>query len=231
MPKKKEEATDNFRIWKQVDITDPKHTKKVNQRGGFTAICAQYQMQVATGLWGPYGTTWGVKNCKYSYLQDTNKENEKIIIEVCLDAVFYYPEGEFEIGCDIAYRPGNDSKKKLLTDLTTKALSKLGFSADVFMGGFDDNKYISPTSTGHVDVPRSKEIPPTKNAALDEILARAVGHEEGLNAVLRDRIEDGTDRPWIAEDQTYEDLTVDQARKIIKIWNKVRGAVLAEEEK
>ena len=33
--------------------------------------------------------------------------------------------------------------KKVATDALTKGLSKLGFNADVFMGKFDDNKYVN----------------------------------------------------------------------------------------
>ena len=35
-----------------------------------------------------------------------------------------------------------DFAKKIETDALTKALSKLGFNADVFMGRFDDHKYV-----------------------------------------------------------------------------------------
>jgi hypothetical protein len=127
----------NMELWLAVETTDPAYTKKVNQRGGFTAIDAQWQLMVATQQWGPYGTSWGVKDLSYDYVRvgDT-------IAEVGLEATFWYPGGEFSLGTDMLYRPGNESKKKLLTDLTTKALSKLGFSADVFMGKFDDNRYV-----------------------------------------------------------------------------------------
>ena len=33
--------------------------------------------------------------------------------------------------------------KKLETDTLTKAISKLGFNADIFMGKFDDTKYLA----------------------------------------------------------------------------------------
>jgi hypothetical protein len=33
--------------------------------------------------------------------------------------------------------------KKVTTDALTKGLSKLGFNADVFMGQYDDNKYVA----------------------------------------------------------------------------------------
>ena len=43
----------NTELWDSVEKTDPRFTKKVNQRGGFTAIGAQYQMRKATESFGP----------------------------------------------------------------------------------------------------------------------------------------------------------------------------------
>jgi hypothetical protein len=126
-----------MKLWDSVCETDKAITKHVNQRGGFTAICAQAQLKRATQEWGSYGGKWGVKECNYILIQ-----GESGIAEIALDAVFYYPDGEFEISADASYKAGNDSRKKLLTDVTTKALSKLGFNSDVFEGKFDDNKYV-----------------------------------------------------------------------------------------
>lgn len=139
---------DNMALWDQVCVTPFEITKKVEQRGGFTAICAQAQLKRATELWGPYGANWGVKNLTYLTIKDKAGQ----VVELCLDADFFYPGGEFQLGADIKYRAGNDSRKKLLTDLTTKALSKLGFNSDVFEGKYDDNKYLAglkakPTAT------------------------------------------------------------------------------------
>jgi len=36
----------------------------------------------------------------------------------------------------------DDCVKKVVTDALTKGLSKLGFNADVFLGKYDDNKYV-----------------------------------------------------------------------------------------
>jgi hypothetical protein len=55
-------AADNMRIWEAVSKTDPRHTKKVNQRGGFTAISAHYQVMSATRQFGPVGIGWGYSN-------------------------------------------------------------------------------------------------------------------------------------------------------------------------
>ncbi len=43
---------DNMKLWNAVCETDPKHTKKVNQRGGFTAIYALYPIESATRPFG-----------------------------------------------------------------------------------------------------------------------------------------------------------------------------------
>ena len=68
---------------------------------------------------------------------------------VTFKALFYYPDGEFEIINTISiYRDNAKTKiddefaKKVETDSLTKALSKLGFNADVFMGRFDDVRYV-----------------------------------------------------------------------------------------
>ena len=141
-------------LWSKVEKTPKQFTKQVSfGKRKYTTIQAQYQIKQATIQWGPYGGEWGVKDCNYTYLKDnvlmqSGAVVEKIV-ELTLDAVFYYPGGEFEISADIKYSPGGDCKKKVLTDLTTKALSKLGFSADIFMDGktdnsFQDNKYVNP---------------------------------------------------------------------------------------
>jgi len=128
----------NMKIWDQVSVTDPEITKQVTQRGGFTAIDAQAQLKRATEMFGPYGTTWGLTNLEY----ETITAPDGNILEVALTARFYYPGGEFPMSNDMRYRPGDECRKKLLTDLRSKSLSTLGFNSDVFEGKFDDNRYV-----------------------------------------------------------------------------------------
>jgi hypothetical protein len=139
------ETNGNMTLWNSVSKTEDKYKKAVNYgKRSFTAINAQSQIKKATEIWGEYGRRWGVKGCKYEYLRDANNN----IVELTLEAIFYYPfennTCEFEISTDIKYVAGSDCRKKILTDLTTKALSKLGFNADVFMNDFSDNKYQNP---------------------------------------------------------------------------------------
>ena len=136
--------SENLKLWSSVEKTDPKHTKKANVRGNnITAIAPQYQVKKATEQFGSYGTTWGFKSFEFDY---SMLEVTGIVV---FKGVFYYPNGEFPISSSIsAYKdgartkPDTDFAKKVETDTLTKALSKLGFNADVFMGLYDDNKYV-----------------------------------------------------------------------------------------
>ena len=44
-------------------------------------------------------------------------------------------------------RPDEDAAKKAVTDGLTKCVSYIGFNADVFLGRFDDNKYVQQASS------------------------------------------------------------------------------------
>lgn len=136
--------SENLKLWNAVEKTDPKHTKKANVRGNsITAIAPQSQIKQATEQFGPYGTTWGFKSLAFDYAM---LELTGIVVFL---GDFYYPNGGFTISSSIsAYKDGARTKpdadfaKKVETDALTKALSKLGFNADVFMGLYDDNKYV-----------------------------------------------------------------------------------------
>ena len=131
-------------LWDRVQETNPFYTKKANVKGNnLTSIAPQYQVHQATKEFGIYGETWGFKSLSFDY---TLKEIGMIV----LNAVFYYPKGEFPIVNSVQlYRDGamtkidDDFAKKVETDTLTKALSKLGFNADIFMGRFDDTKYFA----------------------------------------------------------------------------------------
>lgn len=134
----------NLDLWDKVEKTNPLHTKNANVRGNkITAIAPQRQIKNATEQFGVYGVAWGFKEIKFDY---AIAESTGIVV---FHGVFYFPKGEFPITSSIsAYKdgarlkPDADFAKKVETDALTKALSKLGFNADVFMGLYDDHKYV-----------------------------------------------------------------------------------------
>jgi hypothetical protein len=50
----------------------------------------------------------------------------------------------------------NDWSKKVATDALTKGLSLLGFNADVFLGKFEDNKYVQELKKNGKDINQVK---------------------------------------------------------------------------
>lgn len=138
------EENKNLELWNRVERTDPKHTKKAKIGGlEITAVAPQYQILNATREFGIYGKTWGFKNIDLDY-NLIDKFNLLVF-----KGTFFFPDGDFQIinsskmYMDRAQKMVDaDFAKKIETDALTKALSKMGFNADIFMGRFDDTKYV-----------------------------------------------------------------------------------------
>jgi len=138
------EKKNNMAIWSQVSVTNPKYTKEVNFGRKFTSINAQYQIMCATEQFGSCGEGWGVY-----------EENFYMVTDGLLgyQATFWWRGKDqqmktFAINSSIAThnksgKLDDDCFKKVSTDALTKGLSKLGFSADIFLGDWDDNKYVA----------------------------------------------------------------------------------------
>ena len=137
----------NLELWDSVQTTDPQYTKRVNQRGGFTAIAAQSQVKRATEVFGIMGHGWGVEDEKFTTVEGTTM----VLYTASLWYKFNTRTGAIPIHSSIKYgangRYDDDFAKKVATDALTKGLSKLGFNADVFMGLFDDNKYVNDVAS------------------------------------------------------------------------------------
>lgn len=151
---------DNMEIWNRVCETDPHYAKDFN-RSGFkgTAINPVYLIKKATELWGPMGARWGIRNVKHEIIQGhLIKEGTRCQIH-CVSVELFYPtdSGEGVIPAIGQTTIVGDNKnglftdeeapKKSLTDALTKALSWLGFSADIHTGKWDDNKYVNDSGS------------------------------------------------------------------------------------
>tara|TARA_R100001463_G_scaffold63541_1_gene116620 strand:- start:90 stop:701 length:612 start_codon:yes stop_codon:yes gene_type:complete len=141
---------DNMKLWNAVEKTNPKYTKQVGFGRKFTSINAQYQVRCATEQFGAFGDGWGIKD-----------EFFNPIIEgmIGYTAILWYKNAEekgkttnlihsFNINSSInthnkSGKLDDECYKKVSTDALTKGLSKLGFNADVFLGQWDDNRYVA----------------------------------------------------------------------------------------
>ena len=141
--------TDNMRIWQAVEKTDPAHTKHVSQRGGFTAINANYQIMQATKQFGPIGIGWG-------YVSGDPVFHDTLLF---VPVTLWYGDRSNTfgpmLGCEEwksdKGRVDSDASKKATTDAITKLLSQLGFSADVFLGKYDNQKYVEELAEEFAD--------------------------------------------------------------------------------
>ena len=136
----------NLELWDKVEKTDTDYVKKVSiGKRAYSAIDPMYQLKNATAQFGRYGATWGLKNLEW----DSITIGDTIL--ATLSGVFFTPEGEVDTANSIkmSYKTNSgyitvdeDYRKKLMTNTLSKELSRLGFNADVFLGKFDDERYV-----------------------------------------------------------------------------------------
>lgn len=147
----------NLALWDAVKKTDPVHTKKASKgQFNFTSVAPMYQNWKATEQFGVQGIGWGIVVGSETF---TEKEYGTTTI-LSYDATLYFTvdgvRGELPIhasekacymtngykGKDGYMKIDDEVRKKVVTNAKTKGLSELGFSADIFMGQFDDPNYV-----------------------------------------------------------------------------------------
>ena len=131
-----------MQIWDKLKKTDPKYTKPFGKFGKeLTTVDPQYQIQMMTSMFGPVGKGWKYI-VQYKYLDGL--VFAEVSIKYYLDSKWY----EYGPVCSVqnlSKKNGSlddEAPKKAMTDAMTKAFSHLGMSADVFLGMFDDSKYV-----------------------------------------------------------------------------------------
>ena len=186
---------DNMSIWGKVEKTDPKYTKQFSRGGGFkgTATNATYLARKATETFGPCGTGWGINVLNEEVFTGAPHliEGQVIAHDMIhkVHARLWYvldgKRGEVEqfgqtqiVGRNKnGFYTDEEAPKKSLTDAMSKCLSLLGFSADIHLGLYDDNKYVAQLQQDFA--PRASE---TEIASLRALLAETGSDEAGFLA-------------------------------------------------
>lgn len=151
----------NMSLWSKVEKTDPGATKNAKVNGQeITSIGGQHMIKRATEVFGPVGIGWGWKIVEERFDQggEIRKDDGTVIgveighvIRISLWFDLDGKRGEVEqYGCTpFTYKSkwgvttDTEAPKKSLTDAVKKALAMLGFSADIFLGLFDDRDYVA----------------------------------------------------------------------------------------
>lgn len=153
----------NMRIWSHVDKTDTRFTKKAKVNGqDITSLSGTAMVMKATELFGPVGIGWGWKVVEERFDDGheifTGEGDKRACIgreigHTVKIALWFMQDGQRgeieQYGCtryqyktSYGMTTDGEAPKKSLTDAIKKALSMLGFSADVFLGLFDDQNYV-----------------------------------------------------------------------------------------
>lgn len=133
---------DNLKLWSSVENTNPEHTKSLTFGRKITAIDPYHQVKNATSVFGPVGIGWGWSVERVEYLP-TNELALLIRMWHGEKSNTFEQWGQASLFTDKAEKKKDtDCFKKATTDGITKCLSFIGFNADIFLGKFDDNKYV-----------------------------------------------------------------------------------------
>ena len=176
----------NLDLWNSVEKTNPSHTKPVNFGRKITAIDPYQQMKSATEKFGAVGIGWGWSVVKTDYLP-TNEVAVLIRMWHGDKSNTFDHWGQNSLYTDKAQtKVDGDCLKKATTDGITKCLSMIGFNVDVFLGKFDDNKYVNQLKEDFAE--------PVAMFALDEV---AIDWIEAIKSG-RNKIEEITDPQYKA---------------------------------
>lgn len=142
----------NLALWELVEKTDPNHVKAITGKSyQGTSPKPHYLVHKATETFGPIGIGWGF-TIEDERIEEGAGGERMHIARVKVWFKWNGERGEVEhIGgtqFSGVRRNGNpftdeDAPKKSVTDALVKALSMIGFAGDIFMGRYDDSKYVN----------------------------------------------------------------------------------------
>jgi len=174
----------NLALFEYLRTPDPAYTKQFKRSGGFsgTAINPTWIAARMTAAFGPCGLGWGIEIEDERYVEGhvlDPQTGTKAIVHVLRVAVWYIPP-KTTTKCVVRHFgqttfvgknqhglfTDEEAPKKSLTDGFTKAASLIGVAADVHLGLFDDNKYVSQAEATWednriADAPHGAVPPPT----------------------------------------------------------------------
>lgn len=181
-------SSPNLRIWSAVEKTDPKFVKAITGKAYKGTSPSPHWIKLRlTETFGPAGIGWGtnVLSERFETIGNTVMHYIHIRLWYVLDG----ERGEIEehggtqlggLRKDGTPFADEDAPKKSMTDALVKAASALGFAADIFLGRWDDNKYVA-----------DREQEETKAARATEAKADAVNIAK-LTTKVRTLVEDLT---------------------------------------
>lgn len=213
--------TDNLDLWKLVEKTPVAHTKAITGKSyQGTSPKPHYLVHKATETFGPIGIGWGFTIVNERIEEGAGGEK----MHIALVRVWFKWNGERG---EVEHIGGTqfsgtrssgkaftdeDAPKKSVTDALVKALSMIGFAGDIFMGRYDDSKYVDDLRSEAKAAAEPVQRPSTFPSHLSAITAAKTLDElkTAFGAAKADKTLTGTEAEdlIIAKDARKAQLTV-----------------------
>lgn len=188
--------TDNLKLWNAIERTPPEHTKAITGKSySGTSPKPHYLVHKATETFGPCGIGWGFtveERIEDGAMIDPGHFEKMHVAKV---TVWYEWQGKRGEVCHVGGTPfsgkrasgkpytDEDAPKKSVTDALVKALSMIGFAGDIFMGRYDDSKYVNDLKEEAREA--SRPPVPKRNAVIADTMIEAMkvaSDQESLEA-------------------------------------------------
>lgn len=219
--------TENLSIWDRFADIDPAFTKKITGKAyQGTSPNPQYVIRCLTEIFGPVGKGfgWEVLHEGFEPLGDEILHWCRIRFWHTERSNFFESYGQTKalMKTSNGLKSDEDAPKKSLTDAIIKAASHVGIAANIFLGRWDDQKYVQSVA----DDFREKEGPPRKANGKPETGWRedgtktsyALKNEGSWEAVKAELDEDAVDCDSLLKLERLKGIYREKARE--RHWNK-----------
>ena len=177
--------SDNLKIWEALEDVDPKYTKAITGKPyKGTSPNPHYIVRMLTEQFGPVGVGWGCRVVSEGF-QPLGDE----VLHWCRVEMWHTDRGNtFEAYGQTkalsqtrnGLKSDEDAPKKSYTDAMVKAASYVGVAANIFLGRWDDSRFVEQVNEGF----RAKEAEEQEQGKFDQkvdtVIAR-MGDKETLS--------------------------------------------------
>lgn len=208
-------SADNLALWHSVEKTDPNHVKAITGKAyKGDSPKPHYLVWKATDTFGPCGIGWGFEIVEEKLLDGAllapgfyerihmarvrvwyKWAGERGVVEHVGQTAFSGRRKARDDGTPGAPFTDEDAPKKSVTDALIKALSMIGFAGDIFIGRYDDSKYVNglrAEAAAEKAAAEPAKAPPTRQqgknaqpAGVDAARQKAVDFRDSFIAEIR----------------------------------------------
>lgn len=210
--------SENLTLWRQIERTDPSQVKGITGKAyKGNSPKPHFLIFKATETFGPCGLGWGFEIVEEKLLDgaliapDFHERIHMARVRVWYE--WKGKRGQVEHVGQTAFcgkrnngqtYTDEDAPKKSVTDALVKALSMIGFAGDIFMGRYDDSKYVTDIKREFSDARRAEEGPAELPATNGEPIELSASQEQSRRMQAALRTVQGADVDRLTRGQKFQ---------------------------